>query len=352
MLDFLRRRWFLVCLLTLIPVGLMAGMWLPEASRKVIDSLRQSSLKTWIIAAVLFFMSVTLDGARLKSSLVKPGPVAWAFLVNAVLMPCAAWPMMRWQLSRDFAVGLMIAASVPCTMAAASVWTRRAGGNDAISLLVTILTNGLCFAYTPFWLALFTASEIELDRAAMMQRLLITALVPIAAGQLVRWLPGCGKRADRMKTGLGVAAQLGILIIVAIASFDAGGRLNSESATNGNGPSLAALTVVVASCLGLHLAAMGIALLGAKLWGFLREDLIGVAFSSSQKTLPIGVYIATHEKMFGAEFEWAVFPMIIFHASQLFVDTTIADRFRRDSPSENPTETPAARTVETSEARE
>ena len=33
--------------------------------------------------------------------------------------------------------------------------------------------------------------------------------------------------------------------------------------------------------------------LGAKLMGFRREDRIAVLFGSSQKTLPIGVYLAT-----------------------------------------------------------
>ena len=34
-------------------------------------------------------------------------------------------------------IGLMIAVSTPCTLAGASVWTRKAGGNDAVSLLTT-----------------------------------------------------------------------------------------------------------------------------------------------------------------------------------------------------------------------
>ena len=67
---------------------------------------------------------------------------------------------MRLQLAPDFSFGLMIAASAPSTMAAASVWTRRAKGNDAVSLLVTILTNGFCFLVTPAWLVLATAAGI------------------------------------------------------------------------------------------------------------------------------------------------------------------------------------------------
>jgi predicted Na+-dependent transporter len=69
--------------------------------------------------------------------------------------------------------------------------------------------------------------------------------------------------------------------------------------------------------------------------GLSREDRIAVLFGSSQKTLPIGVYLATSPEMFGSgSFPFAVFPMLMFHATQLFVDTIIADRIAASAPGE------------------
>ncbi|MEE3284988.1 MAG: bile acid:sodium symporter, partial [Planctomycetota bacterium] len=63
------------------------------------------------------------------------------------------------------------------------------------------------------------------------------------------------------------------------------------------------------------------------------EDRIAVLFGSSQKTLPIGVYLATSPEIgIAAMNPFAVFPMLMFHASQLFVDTIIAGRIAENAP--------------------
>ena len=69
--------------------------------------------------------------------------------------------------------------------------------------------------------------------------------------------------------------------------------------------------------------------------GFGRADIVAVAFSSSQKTLPIGVLLATDPEMLGNPelgIPFAVFPILMYHASQLFIDTVIADRFAAKAP--------------------
>ncbi len=329
MRGFLARRWFLIALATLI----LSGHWIGAAASPrvldAIDALLNNWVRAGIISGVLFLMSVTLDGSRLRDAILAPGPVVWAVLVNGAAIPLMAPLLMPLQLSEDFALGLLIAASVPSTMAAASVWTRRAGGNDAVSLLVTIVTNGACFLSTPFWLRLFAQAAIELDAWSMVQQLFLTTLVPILCGQLCRWPAPCARLADRWKTPLSVLAQVGILSIVFTAATEAGRRLtlHAASPSPSTSPSIAALAVMAACCVGLHLLAMAVAWGGAHLARFPRADQIAVAFAASQKTLPIGILIATDPRTFGTSFPWAVYPMLVYHASQLFLDTAIADWF-------------------------
>ena len=59
-----------------------------------------------------------------------------------------------------------------------------------------------------------------------------------------------------------------------------------------------------------------------------------------QKTLPIGIYLATDESIFGNPgllegqgVPFAVFPMLMYHAWQLFIDTAIADRLAASADS-------------------
>lgn len=318
---YLLGRWFLVSLLLLIPGGIVLGQR-AAASGQSYDVV--TPLAGFIVPTVLFLMSVTLDSGQLLASLRRPLPVFWACLVNALILPLIAWPITFGQLTNDFRVGLAVSASVPSTMAAASVWTRRAGGNDAVSLLTTLLTNGLCFAYTPLLVAWLAAQSVEMDVAAMAWRLFKTALVPAAVGQLVRaavigWFP-----IDRIKTLLGVLAQLGILVIVFGASLNSGPRLFGLGGAEG-----VAVVVMLVSCVVLHLAAAAIAYFGGKRFGFPLADAKACLFAGSQKTLPIGLLIATDPTMLGdAGVPLAAFPILAYHMLQLFGDTLIADRLK------------------------
>ncbi|HTI50553.1 MAG TPA: bile acid:sodium symporter, partial [Planctomycetaceae bacterium] len=62
-----------------------------------------------------------------------------------------------------------------------------------------------------------------------------------------------------------------------------------------------------------------------------RAEAAAVAFAGSQKTLPIGIYVSG---LFAAAFPFAMFPMLLYHTSQLFLDTWLASRMaaRSDSP--------------------
>ncbi|MEX2287810.1 MAG: bile acid:sodium symporter [Planctomycetaceae bacterium] len=336
MQSFLKKQWFLIALVVLIAAGLAVGRSLDKPHLAQLTELIQPRIVT---AFVLFLMSFSLDSRQLQASFRAPKPVLWASLVNLGLVPLMAWGLMPLQQSRDFAVGLMIAASVPCTLAAASVWTRKAAGNDAVSLLVTLLTNGVCFLVTPFWLNMTTVGKTELPMQDMIVQLFVSVVLPSLAGQLLQHVPPAGRFSMRHKTAIGVLAQACILTMVFSAAVKAGTAIEST----GPGATASGVFIVWGSVIVLHLAAMVVALFGARRFRFSQADCAAVAFSASQKTLPIGLLLATDPKMFGNPtlgLPFAVFPMLMYHASQLFIDTAVADRWaakaRRDN--QEPTE--------------
>lgn len=317
-MDWLKRRWFLAGLLLLISLGLLLGAQLSAETIRQIESRTGPLATSLVVAVILFLMSFSLDSDKLGRSLRRPGPVIFATLVNYGVVPLLAWPLMPIQRMDDFALGLMVAATVPSTLAAASVWTRKAHGNDAVSLLVTMLTNALCFLLTPLWLSLVASSVVEFDAAEMMRRLIYSALLPTALGQLARLDPRLRGFAAEHKVPLGVAAQVCVLVIVFAAAFLKAGPQLSRSDDVVLGP--LAVAVVWSCCIVVHLLAMWLAWQGGRLLGFAREDRIAVAISGSQKTLPIGLLVANQ---FGG---FTLFPMLMYHASQLLIDTAVADR--------------------------
>ncbi len=314
----LRRHWFLIGLLVAISSGLFLGARWTAADVERLESVVGPRASSILVAVILFLMSFSLDSRQLGRSLSRPGPVILACLVNYGVAPLIAWTLMPLQLLEDFAVGLIIAASVPCTMAAASVWTRKAGGNDAVSLLVTMLTNGLCFVVTPLWLKALASVTVDFDMWEMIRRLVYSALIPCLAGQAMRLIPSLRRLATDFRTVMGVAAQSLVLVIVFSAALLKAGPELARFGGLSSGPR--ALVVVTLSCIFVHSAAMAIGWHVGRWFAFPRQDLIAIAFAGSQKTLPIGLLIAT---MFGG---FTVFPMLIYHASQLFMDTWVAER--------------------------
>lgn len=320
---FLRQHWFLVLLTLVVAAGLLGGPTLAARVERVNPKV------TTVI--VLFLMAYSLDSRHVYAALRAPGPVVWAGLVNYGLIPLLAWPLMSLQRLPDFATGLMITASVPCTLATASVWTRKAGGNDAVSLLVTLTTNALCLVLTPLWLVLTTAQSVRLNPWEMSATLAGTVLGPTLIGQAARLSARSRQVAERRKTVINVAAQLLVLLLVLTAASKGGTVLR----TSGLSPGWWAVAVVWLSCIVLHTGAALIGWRGSRLLGHKRKDAIAVTFAGSQKTLPIGLLLATDKGLFGAlDLPFLVFPMLLYHISQLFIDTWLAHRFASQPASE------------------
>ncbi len=335
----LRRHWFLIGLVLLLPLGIHLGH---QASFPLLAWLVSRAPTSLCTGGILFLMSVTLDTGQLVRALKDPAAVLTACIISMLILPLMCLPLLPVQRTPDFRVGLLIACSVPCTMAAASVWTRRAGGNDAVSLLVTLTTNGTCFLITPVWMEIgrlfFDTADTSsaMTFRSMMLRLVMGALLPAAAGQIVRLFPNMRTRVDSRRQLMSNTAQAVILSLVFVSSYRGGGNFDFDS--SGLLP-LRAVGTVWLSCMALHLAAAAVAWTAGRILKFPEADRRAVVFAGSQKTLPIGLLVAEATGL-----PFAIIPMLLFHASQLFLDTWIADRLARRATDPVPSEQPAVET--------
>ena len=318
MKRFFKRHWFLTGLVLV----LVAGFTQPELMSRV----ARVEFQDWVVAAVLFLMTLPLNAGAMWGALRRPKPVILAVAINYGLLPLVAWGV-SFGLRPDLALGLMIVASIPTTQASCAVWTRRAGGNDAVAVMVTVVTNVFCFLVTPFWLATMTGNqaEIPLDPIAMMLELSIVVVLPMVAAQLVRVNGWVAREATLHKMPLSVMAQVGLLVMVLIGAVQAGLKLESNTAPIGALDTAAML----ASVSGVHLAMFFCGLWLGRLWGISWEDRVAVGFSGSQKTLMIGLHIAISPAFNNG---LAMLPMVAYHVCQLLLDSFIADRLRGAKP--------------------
>lgn len=326
MRQFLIRRWFLLSLAVVLVVGFSFSAGLLSATQRIPRDI--------VVAGVMFLMALPLDSSQIFQALRRPGAVGLAVGINFGLLPLLAWGISLTQ-SGNLAIGLLIAASSPCTLASAVVWTRRAGGNDAVALMVTLLTNLICFVVTPFWLVVTTGTEVELDVHAMISKLALVVVLPTFLAQGLRLQPTLGAWATRHKIPLGVGAQCGILTMVFIGAVSSGSRLQEITVPLWQWGAMLGSVVVI------HTVMLFVGLGLGWLFRFHWPERIAIGISGSQKTLAIGLYVAL-QYFHGL----AMLPMVCYHISQLLIDTVIADQLKAtvspDETKDKPAEIAAA----------
>ena len=310
MQKLLVKHWFVLAILGV----LLLGVTLAPA---VAGPMEQFPLRLMIIL-VMFFTAVSMPSSAISSALRTPTPVLWALLLGYSVVPGLALLAARTLFLHhtDLAVGLLIAGAVPCTLASAVIWTRLAGGQEAVALLVTLSSNLLCFIVTSAWVAGTTGTDVQLELGPMVRNMFVVIAFPVGLGQALRRNQSASDLADRWKTPIAVLNRCLILLVVLSAAVKAGERFRTTPLPMG------LLLTLVATCLGIHLITWSLGWFsGRNLFRFSREATIAVAFSGSQKTLPVGLFVASQ---YFPQLGLASLPILVYHVTQLVSDTWIA----------------------------
>ncbi|QDU98271.1 bile acid:sodium symporter family protein [Lignipirellula cremea] len=308
--DFLIQRWFLIGLACVLALGV-------TQSARLEPLLAAGWFRNLVVFCVLFCMALPLEASAMWLAMRRPSAPLLGIAVNFVLLPLFAW-VISWGLDSVMAAGLIVAASAPCTLASAVVWTRKAEGNDSVAILITMLTNSACFLVTPFWVKSLTGEAANIDALELMQKLGLLVVLPITVAQLLRIYRPLAAAATRNKTPLSVAAQCGLLTMVLIGAINIGVRLKSDASDFG----LQQVLMMVVAVQVVHVTMLFVGYLLARLAGMPRDAQIAVAVAGSQKTLMVGL-------MVGVQTGITILPMVVYHVSQLLIDTFVVDWWRK-----------------------
>ena len=312
MKEFLAKRWFLLSLVVVFALGLIVH----EQCETWAD---YKPFRNAIVFTVLFWMAVSLSLKALSSGIRRPRGTLLAVFMNYGVLPLILWTVTCLIQSPEFdglRGGLLVVAVTPCTLVSAAVWTRRAGGNDSIAIMVTLITNLLCFVIAPLWLLLFFGTNVELKIpfSEMMLKLGLLVVLPMVLAQLTRLHRRWADWATDNKSKLGIAAQCGILTMVFLGSIKVGPEMVGENAGHG----IALIGIALAVVLFVHIVVFWLGIAIGRWLKISREDALAVGFAGSQKTLMIGLLICL-------DLGVLVIPIVLYHASQLIVDTLFAD---------------------------
>jgi sodium/bile acid cotransporter 7 len=314
MRDWLRKRWF--SLLLLGGVGL--AWFRPDLPRPLTRFVEPRV----VVPLSLFLIAVSLESRSLWRAVLRPLPVFWAVGVSYGVAPALAWAV-GGLLPEDLRVGLLIITSVPCTLASAALWTRLAGGNEALAMLVIFLTTATSWLVTTAWLTATTGAQVAVDAADMMHGLVLLLVVPVGLGQLCRAARPFVRFTTRHKPVLGVLSRLLIFAMIFKAVVDVSAKLGEGSAQWTAG----SLAAAAALSLGLHGTALAWGYWSGRFLRLDRGDRIAIAFAGSQKTLPVGLVL--FDAYFKETYPLAVVPLVLYHVGQFLIDTPLADIWAR-----------------------
>lgn len=311
----LTKHWFLAA----IAISFFTGYFASES----LSSLREmSGVRSAIVFIVMWMMGVTLRAESIVRNLKQPLPALLAVGINIAVVPLLSLPTRLW-LPENLFGGLFIAALVPCTLASASVWTRKAGGDDSISLMTTVVTNLACVVVLPVGIVIVLSSTVDVSATEQMKKLALVVVAPLVLAQLMRRL-GVATWADHNKVRISVLAQFGILAMVLFGAVASAGYVDDKSTAS----TWTAMILLVTSCIAIHSIALWFGTYGSRRLGAGRPEQIAVGISGSQKTLMVGLQIAIDCGV-------SVVPMLTYHISQLIIDTIVADRWKQRSSEES-----------------
>lgn len=308
--QFLARRWFL---LALAAGAVLAALW--PAS---LNWTRYTPPR-WVMPFTLFLSAVSLESRHLLDSLRAPWAALWAAALGYLLPPLLGWAF-GFILIDDYRLGLLVCSAAPCTLASAVIWTRLAGGNDAVALLATFASTAVSWLITTAWLALTTGLHFALGYVSIMRDLALILVLPVALGQFLRAAPAVARLATRRKPVLNVVARLLVLLVLIRALHDLARYLHDARGSIG----AIELLSVFAACLIVHLTSLATGWQSSGWIGFHRAARIAVAFASSQKSLPVSLVLLD---LIFPDRPLAIVPLLVYHAGQLTVDTIIAERW-------------------------
>ncbi|MFC1537712.1 bile acid:sodium symporter family protein, partial [Gemmatimonadota bacterium] len=152
------------------------------------------------------------------------------------------------------------------------VYTRLAGGDDALALWLSVLTSLSCALIMPLLLTWFLGRGISVPLELMVKRLMLVLFLPLSAGMLLRALIG-EARISPLGPALTRGCALIILAVIMVAVTKGRSLLGSWS-----------ILPVLAAVAGFHLALLGAAVLICRIFGCSRPERIAVLFCASQKT--------------------------------------------------------------------
>ena len=277
------------------------------------------------VSVIFFFYGLKLNLAQLRVGLSNMRLHVLIHAATFVLFPLLVFaikPLFQSPDSQTLWLGIFFLAALPGTVSSAVVMVSLAGGNMPAAIFNASLSSLLGVFITPLWMGLvMSTSSIQFDMTDVILKLIVQVLLPVVAGMLMHrfW----GTFADQHRKVLGNFDK-SVIILIVYTSF-------CESFANRVFSMIGwqELFMLIGGVVSLFFLVYGLISFLAKILNFNHEDRITALFCGSKKSLVQGAVMSKVLFAGMASAGFLLLPILLYHAAQLLIVSSIAQRMSR-----------------------
>ena len=238
----------------------------------------------------------------------------------------------RTSLNASLVSGLVVCLSTSTTASTNVVFTKQAGGNEALALVNAVVGNVIGIFLTPAWIKAFvsdhTGGTAPVPYATVIKQLVITVVAPLIAGNCLQHYCPRAVAAMSKRVNLGKLSSLMILFLV-WATFS---NTFAKHVTADGG----SVVAIVALTLGFYCTFTALALWLPISCPFARRhlraseaDAVAMAMCAGTKTVALGIPIITAVFAHNPQQGIISLPLIIYHAEQILLGNLLTKPLKR-----------------------
>ena len=266
-----------------------------------------------MLALLMFLMGTGIGFRRFRTRINAHRQIIFTMSFCYLVAPLAAFGIGKLFFSEHLAVytGLILIGTTSTTLSTCIVFTRLAGGDEALALWLSVCSSLICTFISPVLIYLFLGASIEVPVGMMIRRLIFVLFIPLSAGMFLRALLG-EKRVAPVGSILTRSCAIIILAVVMVSVAKGRDLLASWQS----------LPIVLAVA-GFHLFMLLTVTLANAFANFAKRDRIATLFCSAEKTLQIPAYLAI-EILLTPQ---AALAPVLHHVFQLVIDSLVVSYY-------------------------
>ena len=331
------KHFLILALLTALTLGL-AWPWLGQQVAAPTMSVAGNDYRVVpsLLVLVIFLSSgLTLGTDAIKKAVRQYLGAAYGLVAILFLTPLAGFAALHIPFTPpEFSYGLALFTIMPTTLTSCITLVTACEGNSALALLLTVSTNLLGIVTVPFMLQFIfgSSTEVSIDAQNLLIKLLLTILLPLAVGKLVRDL---AKPVETfMKANKKRMSMLNNACLAAVVW-----QTISRSADDIIAQSAASILIIIAAGVVLHLAYLLFNFGGVTLLRLPLAEKKAVLICTSEKTLPIAITVLSFlppEQV--GDHGLVAIPCILSHLAQVLMDSVLASNWvpKEEAPGSPP----------------